>query len=49
MIRRRASPLTLKTKLLGIIIHPSYPYVILILMLFTLMLGPGIKWYERFL
>ena len=49
MIRKHASTFSLKAKLFGIAVHPSYPYVILILMLFTLMLGPSVKWYDRFL
>ena len=49
MIRRHESPCTLKVKLFGIVVHPSYPYVILILILFTLMLGSHINWYEHFI
>ena len=49
MIREHVSPVSLKAKLFGITVHPSYPYVILILILFTLVLGPRINWYERFI
>ena len=44
MIRKHASTFTLKAKLFGIVIATSwYPYVILILILLTVMLGLTVK------
>ena len=42
-----AAAITLKAKLFGIYIHPWFPYVIIVLILFTLMVGSGFKWYEH--
>ena len=44
---KHAVRITLKTKLFGISISPWFPYVIIVLILFTLMAGSGLKWYER--
>ena len=49
MIGKHASPIILKAKLFGFTIQPSFPYVIIILTLFSLMVGSGYKWYEPLL
>lgn len=49
IIRKYASPITLKAKLFGFTIHPWLFYLLVILILFTLMVGSGFKWYERLL
>lgn len=42
-----AAPITLRAKLFGIPMHPWFPYVLVVLILFTLMVGSGFKWYEH--
>ena len=49
LVYKHTSPIDLEAKLFGIVIRPWLPYVIIILMLFTLMVGPGFKWYEHLL
>ena len=49
MIKMYASKIIVKAKLFGITICPWFPYVIMILILLTLMVGSRIKWYENFL
>ena len=47
LVCKHTSPINLEAKLFGIVIRPWLPYVIIILMLFTLMVGPGFRWYEH--
>ena len=44
-----AVPITLKTKLFGISISPWFPYVIIVLILFTLMAESGLRQYQHLL
>ena len=47
-IRKHAvSPITLEATLFGLTVKPLFPYVIVSLILFTLMLGSDFKWYEH--
>ena len=41
------SPITLEATLFGLTVKPLFPYVIVSLILFTLMLGSDFKWYEH--
>ena len=49
LVYKHPYQITLKAKLFGISINPWFPYVIFILILFTLIVGVGFKWYEHVL
>ena len=45
----RLNYITLKARLVGIPVHPWLPYVVVILLLFTIMIGSNITLYEHLL